>query len=114
MNIEFEDDQLFITCSGSRFLEEVESCKLLGMRYDPNKRAWSISPGFLDQVLEEMKQYNLVISEYDKQQIKKYFDTLNELSKTTKRSEWRKFHSELLKVCPLMQDDNDGVINESD
>jgi midasin (ATPase involved in ribosome maturation) len=114
MTIEFDNDQLFISCSGSQFSEQVESCKVLGMRYNAEKRAWAISPGFLDDVMKEMQQYNLSISEYDKNKIKEYFDTMNELKKITKRSEWRKFHPELLNVEPLIQEQKDnGATNES-
>jgi superfamily II DNA or RNA helicase len=83
-------------------MEEVESCKQLGMRYSPEKKAWSISPGFLDDVLKELQQYSISISEYDRLKVKEYFETLSELKKTTKRTEWKAYHPELLKVSPLI------------
>jgi hypothetical protein len=113
MKIEFDDDLLFISCSGSQFNEQLESCRILGMRYNADKKAWTISPSFLDDVLKEMQQYSLVISEYDKNKIKEYFDNMNELKRVVKRSEWRTFHPELLKISPLRQENSNGASNES-
>jgi hypothetical protein len=112
MNIEFDNELLYISCSGAQFSEQLESCRSLGMRYDADKKAWFISPGFLDKVMEEMKIYNLSISEYDRLKIKEYFEHLSEIKKITKRSEYRKFHPELLNIEPLTQEMSNGAINE--
>ena len=50
--IEFEDNLIWVTCSGSQFQDQIESCKYLKMSYNPTKKKWSISPGKIKEVME--------------------------------------------------------------
>jgi SNF2 family DNA or RNA helicase len=101
MQLEYADGKLYVKCSGTRFNEQVEDCKALHMLYDPDEKAWTISAGHLDKVLNEMSTYNLSISEYDRLQIKKYYEELNELERITQRAIYRKFNTELLNYSPI-------------
>ncbi|MCF0124948.1 MAG: hypothetical protein HUJ68_04210 [Clostridia bacterium] len=99
--LEFEDNLLWITCSGSNFMEQVDSCKYLRMNYSAAKKKWSISPGRLNEVLDEFSEYGIQISEYDKMEINKYIDSLSTFHKIIKRSERRHFNKDLMKLPPF-------------
>lgn len=101
MKIEFNDGQLIVYAAGNNFQDQIESCKYLGMRYEPTLKAWSISAGKFNEVVEEMKQYHIEFSEYDKVEMNKYFSSLEELKKITKRSEYRKYLPDLLTMEPI-------------
>jgi SNF2 family DNA or RNA helicase len=101
MQIEYEDGTLYLKCTGAQFNEQIESCKLMGMMYDPETKMWTTSAGRFDEVIDEMSQYHLDLSEYDKKEIKNYFDSLDELKKITKRSEYYKYNQDLLLQKPI-------------
>jgi superfamily II DNA or RNA helicase len=103
VNIEFDttSKQLLLQCSGKQFHEEIEVCRYLKAIFNSNLKKWSISPSRLDEVLDEFKQFGVSISEYDKREIKNYFDNLKELEKNIKRSEYLKFVPNLMKLPPI-------------
>ena len=101
IQLAYEDEQLLVKCSGDNFTEQIESVKLLGMRYDAKKKYWQIGVGKFDEVVKELSQYKLDIDEYTKQEIKQYFINLDELKIISKRSDYRKFDQNLLRVPPL-------------
>ena len=100
--IEFEDNLLWITCSGDRFQDQIESCKYLKMAYNPGKKKWSISPGKIKEVMDEFSTYGIQLSEYDKMAINKYIDSLSNFHRIVKRSERRHFNIDLMKQPPFM------------
>ena len=57
--IEFEDNLIWVTCSGSQFQDQIESCKYLKMNYNPSKKKWSISPGKIKEVMDEFSAYGI-------------------------------------------------------
>jgi hypothetical protein len=101
MKVSYKDGLLYVQCSGKQFSDQVEDVKQMGMRYDPDERAWTISAGKLNEVLNDLSIYNVEISEWDRLEIKKYYESLDELKRIDKRSEYRKFNPELLKESPL-------------
>jgi hypothetical protein len=102
VNIEFNNElkQLQLQCSGQRFSEEIESLKFLKAIYNPSLKKWLLSPNRLNEIIDEMKQFGISISEYDKQEINNYLDNLKELKSIVKRSEYRRFQPELMKLPP--------------
>lgn len=100
VKIEFKDGKLLVSCSGANFSEQIESCKYLKMSYASPLRKWSISAGKYREVEDEFKQYGIEFSEYDRQLLKQYLDSLSTFSKITKRSEYRHFDPDCLKLPP--------------
>lgn len=100
VKIEFKDSKLLVSCSGASFSEQIESCKYLKMSYISSLKKWSISAGKYREVEDEFKQYGIEFSEYDRQLLKQYLDSLSTFSKVTKRSEYRHFDSNCLKLPP--------------
>jgi SNF2 family DNA or RNA helicase len=118
IDLSFDEDskQLLIKCSGSRFQDEIETCRYLHAIWDPGLVRWTISPSRLTEVKEEFEQYGISISEYDKQAIKKYLDNLTELKIINKRSEYRRFNPDLLLKPPLhefQKTDVEKMINKN-
>jgi hypothetical protein len=48
-----------------------------------------------------MKEYGIDISEETRHDIKNYFDSIKELKKVIKRSEYKRFNEDLMLVKPL-------------
>ena len=109
--IEFEDDLIWVTCSGSDFHDQVETCKYLKMSYNASKKKWSISPGKIKEVLDEFSTYGVQISEYDKMAINNYIDGLSNFHQILKRSERRHFKPELMKKPPYPKDINGNPVS---
>ena len=82
--IEFEDNLIWVTCSGSQFQDQIESCKYLKMNYNPSKKKWSISTGKI------------------KEAINNYIDGLSNFHRIVKRSERRHFNLSLMKKPPFV------------
>jgi SNF2 family DNA or RNA helicase len=101
MQIEYDDGMLNLKCTGAQFNEQIESCKMMKMIYDPKTKMWTTSAGRFNEVIDEMSQYHIELSEFDKKEIKNYFDNLNELKKLTKRSDYRKYNQDLLLQKPI-------------
>ena len=100
VNIEFENDLLYVTCSGSDFAEQIESCRYLKMNYDPKLKKWYTSPAKYKDVLDEFHQYGVNFSEYDKEQINKYIENLSDFSRIVKRGERRHYDDSILNYPP--------------
>jgi len=101
ITLAYEDEQLLLKASGNNFTEQIESIKLIGARYESKQKVWTIGVGKFDEVIKELSQYKLDIDEYSKQEIKKYFDRIDELKIITQRSQLRKYKPELLSYQPL-------------
>jgi len=116
IKIEYEDEYLLLKASGHNFSEQIESLKSLGAQYDSRKKYWSISVGKFNEVFRDLEHYTISISEYDKQEIKKYFEEIDELEVIFKRSEYKKFNAELLNIGPLksfQEEDFNKAINRN-
>ena len=100
--IEFEDNLIWVTCSGSQFQDQIESCKYLKMSYNPTKKKWSISPGKIKEVMDEFSIYGIQLSEYDKEAINNYIDSISKFHRIIKRSERRHFNLSLMKKPPFI------------
>ena len=100
--IEFEDNLIWVTCSGSQFQDQIESCKYLKMNYNPSKKKWSISPGKIKEVMDEFSAYGIQLSEYDKEAFNNYIDGLSNFHRIIKRSERRLFNLSLMKKPPFI------------
>jgi len=103
IKLAYEYEQLLIQASGNNFMEQVESIKGMGARYDSKRKIWTIGIGKYNKILEELNQYKFDISVYDQQEIDKYFNNLLELDIVNKRSNMRKFNSNLLLMPPLKE-----------
>ena len=104
--IEFEDDLIWVTCSGANFQDQVESCHYLKMKFNVAKKKWSISPGKIKEVLAEFSDYGIQMSEYDKEAINNYIDRLSNFHQILKRSERRHFNVELMRKPPFQIKNN--------
>jgi len=118
VNIEFDKDtkQLLLQCSGKSFHDEIEICKYLKATFNGTLKKWSISPSRLEEVKDEFQQFGISISEYDKKEIKDYFNNLKELKITSDRKNYRYFKPELLLKPPLhefQKDDIQKMINRN-
>jgi len=100
IKLNYEDEQILIQASGNNFMDKIESIKGLGARYDSKRKLWSIGVGKFDEITEELLQYKIDISEYDRLEIKKYFENIDEFKKISKRSEYKKFNQSLLNNTP--------------
>lgn len=107
--IEFEDNLIWVTCSGVDFTDQIESCHYLGMKFNQTKKKWSINPGKIKEVMAEFSTYGIQISEYDKKAINDYIDSLSDFHQILKRSERRYFHQELLKHEPIKIEKEDST-----
>lgn len=101
VKVEFLNGQLQLQASGKQFHDIIESFKYLGAHFDAKTKYWLISPSKLNEIEKELKPFGLEISEYDKYEIKKYFNNLKELKVIENRSDFRKFIPELLNYPPI-------------
>jgi hypothetical protein len=100
ISISDDDEHLAFRASGQQFMEEVESFKYLGMRFDPSNKVWLGELGLYEKYLDELSCYGVEDDEYTKRFLVTWHDTLKEQKKIIKRSELRKYNSELMKVQP--------------
>lgn len=116
VKLEFENDKLYVTCSGADFQEQLESCRYLHMQFDGKLKKWFISPGKLNEVQNEFSQYGIQMSEYDKMELNNYIEKLSNFKKITKRSERRHYDVDCLKHPPkhdFQKTDIERAINQS-
>ena len=107
IQLSYDDEKLLnIKPSGNQFSEQIETLKLLGARFEPTKKIWQIGVGKFNEVFKELEPYHIDLNEYDKREIIKYFDNIDELKVINKRSEYRKFNQELL-LCEPYQVEKD-------
>jgi len=101
IKLNYEDEQILIQASGQNFMDQIESIKGLGSRYDAKRKIWSIGVSKYKKVLEELSIWKIDISEWDKIEINKYFSGLEQLKIIKERSKIRKYNPELLLMQPL-------------
>lgn len=114
--VEFEDGNLYVTCSGERFSEQIETCKDLHMTYVPSLKKWSISPAKYKEVLDEFHEYGVQFSEYDKLELNKYIENLSDFKKIIMRSERRHYNDDILNFPPkhdFQRSDVNKAINQT-
>lgn len=107
VKIEFnsEIEKLEISLFGSKddptvFSEEVDSCRDLGLTYNPSKKVWVAPIGKLNSIIDELKKYEIELSEYDRMLINKKIDSLHELKQNLSRKERLLFVPSLMKFPP--------------
>lgn len=108
IKITYDTDKklICIKCFGSKddpqlFTEEKESCQYAGMSYDKNRYMWTAPVGKLNKIMEEMKSYEIELSEYDKMLINNEIDSLDELKQNLSRKDRKVFIPTLMRYPPI-------------
>lgn len=101
-----DSEEICIKCFGSEddpqlFTDEKESCQFVRMSYDPKHYLWRAPVGKLNSIMEEMKRYEIELSEYDKMLINKKIDSMDELKQNLSRKERKVFIPTLMRYPPI-------------
>ena len=116
VKVEFEDGKLLVSCGGNNFSEQIDTCKEMKMVYSPSTHKWSTSPSRYKEVLSEFQQYGVQLSEYDKEQINNYIESLSDFKKIIRRGERRHYDDNILNFPPkhdFQRDDVNKAINQT-
>lgn len=116
VKVEFEDGKLLVSCGGNNFSEQIDTCKEMKMVYSPSTHKWSTSPSRYKEVLSEFQQYGVQLSEYDKEQINSYIESLSDFKKIIRRGERRHYDDNILNFPPkhdFQRDDVNKAINQT-
>lgn len=100
MTIFVEGDKVCVKCSGDLFLEQVDTCRSLSMKYDPKTKVWTTHISKYNTVIDNFLHYSPEISEHTLTQLRNWKSTLNELEIKTSRKDYRKFNLDLLTMPP--------------